>query len=791
MSTASHPDMLTAALDAYDNGLCVVRASVNGTKKPLGQWKQYQSARPDRATVETWFAGGHAGMGVICGSVSGDLEMFELEGRFMKDHAQEFADRMKTAGLELLLRRLSTGFSVVSPSDGRHFIYHNDGPVEGNLKLARNAASETLIETRGEGGFVVLPPSHGTVHPTGKAWANKGGTYATIPTISATEREALFDVARSFDQAPAPQPVTPISAAHRAQYSRYAGNVGDSWFEAVTAHLEATWTTQALLEHYGWTYCYTDRHGRALMCRPGKDEGTSGSINENGRLHPFSTSVPFPVGGKPAPTYDRLDIIATYEHGGDRQTAARRIAETTGILTNWQTNQNAVYILDTINGVDTATGEIIGPPPPGLTEAFWDERPILTHIRQAARSRLVAPAAVLGAILARVAAFTPPSTCLPPTIGGNAPLSIYIALRGNSGDGKSSPVATATDLIPHHPPTCIGPLALGSGEGLVEAFMDLVEETVDDGGKTVKRKVKKQVKHGALFSLDEGQLLSEIGNRKGATILPVLRTAWSGGDPGQANASVETRRSLKPGTYAIGVISLWQDKAAIALLDDADGGTPQRFVWLDVADPGASINRPAWPGPLHWNAPDLIAFQGVISANPLKLSPAIELEVAQARVNQLTRDAVAAPLDAHRRLNKLKVAGVLAVLDERSEITDDDWRLAEHIMATSDATRDWVLAEARRHTAAEAAGRVNQAVMRDAVVETSALERALKRAAKAVYRAAVRGGGTPIGRREIHSAIASRDRLHVTIDEAITECERLRWVVTKGDGWVPGEAKPA
>lgn len=772
-----------AALAAHDAGLCVIRARVDGTKAPLGNWAEYQQQRPSRAEVEGWFANGHAGLGVVCGSVSGDLEMFELEGRFIvRFGSQAFVDRMRDAGHELLMKRLLAGLVVISPSDGRHVYYRVDGPADGNTKLARDAENLTLIETRGEGGFVVLPPSHGTVHPSGRAWRpRRGSSFASIPLITIEERDALFAVARSFDESPAPTPATPVATAQRVAVSRYGGQIGESWMDAVEDHLRSSWSMVALLEHYGWTYCYTDRHGRDLMRRPGKDEGVSASINSSGRMHPFSTSIPFRVGGKPAPTYDHLDIVAAYEHSGDRTRAGREIADHAGIFDRSKAQQPPA-------GIDPETGEVVASSG-GLDEAFWTSRPALEHIRTAARARLVAPAAVLGAVLARVAAFTPPSTCLPPIIGSTSPLSLFVAFRGRSGAGKSTPAAAATDLLPDVPPGCVGPLALGSGEGLVEAFMELVEET-DGAGK--KRKVKRQVHHGALFSLDEGQLLSEISSRRGSTVLPVLRTAWSGGDPGQANASIETRRSLAPGSYAVGLISLWQDKAAALLLADADGGTPQRFVWLPTDDPHASADRPSWPGKLDWAPPAKIAMNGKISASPLGIATEIEDEIVAARVADLRGENEGDPLDAHRRLNKLKVAGVLAVLDERRAIEVDDWVLAETIMKVSDDVRGWVVAEARRREADKSSAEIDRAVARDAIVERSAMQRSLQSASKAAHRAAVRVAPARATKRQIRSAIASRDRERISVEDAIANAMRLQWIDGDEDrGWVVGTGRPA
>ena len=798
-------DMLAAALAAYDAGLCVVRAATDGTKKPVGTWQKWQTQRPSRQQVVEWFSSSHAGMGAICGGVSGGLEMFELEGRLVAAGGRdEFGRRMKDAGHEFLWRKLLEGLVVVSPSDGRHLLYRVDGPVDGNTKLARNANSETLIETRGEGGFVVLPPSHGTVHPSGKPWRTSRGAFDSIVTLTVDERAALFAVARSFDEAPAPKPVQPVTSSQRARLKQWRPDcvIGDSWFDAVVAHLESTWTMQALLEHYGWTHVYDDRHGRQLLRRPGKDEGVSGSVNGNGRFHPFSSSTPFPSAraDKGAPTYDLLDVIAVYEHQGDRQAAARRIAEQTGILSAWGTERDAALMRSlgvqpadsgdvkvvAPRNVDPTTGEITRPD--HLDDAFFDRSPTLRHIHQAARSRLVAPAAVLGCVLARVAAWTPPSTCLPPIIGSYAPLSIYVGLHGRSGAGKSAPSVVADELLPEPPPGCVGPVSLGSGEGLVEAFHEMVDE-VDGGGH--KRKVKRQTRRGVLFSLDEGQALAEMANRRGSTILPVLRTAWSGGDPGQANASIETRRHLKPGSYHVGLVSLWQAKAAALLLDDADGGTPQRFVWLPTTDPWVDVrNRPEWPGPIDWQPPALIEVGGRTGRSALSVAPEIADEVIEFRGIDLRGESTESALDAHRRLNKLKLAACFVVLEGRRTITVDDWDIAEAVLSVSDVVRDGVLAQARKFAAEAVAADAAKAVVKEAIVEQSATDRALLRAARQVWRTVDKAGGTPVSKRDIHHNISSRDRQLVSVDDAIAEAERLRWVAQHGEGWVVGAARP-
>lgn len=434
--------------------------------------------------------------------------------------------------------------------------------------------------------------------------------------------------------------------------------------------------------------------------------------------------------------------------------------------------------------VDPDTGEIIE----GFPETFWDLRPALDHIRIAARARLVAPAAVLGCVLARIAAFTPPSSCLPPIIGGWQPLSLYIGLRGSSGAGKTSPMATAAQLIPDVPPGCIGPLALGSGEGLIETYFEMIDN--DDREKGDPKRVKRKTRHGALFTLDEGQALAELATRRGSTILPILRSAWSGSDTGQANASIETRRTLVAGSYAVGLISLWQDRPAMMLLDDAEGGTPQRFVWLPTDDPHASAQRPQWPGPLDWQPPAVIGHNGQLGRHELDVDPDIEAEIVDAHVNRMRQADGGADLGAHRNLSKLKVAGCLAVLDGRHNINLDDWTIAETIMAVSDRTRAAVLAAAGIAAHVAEQNTIERSIRRETALEQSAEQRALQSAARSVARRVHRGEGI-VGRRDLNHAIAGKHRQLVTIEEALAVAEQHGWIVSADDGWLPGESRPA
>ncbi|MFB9640639.1 hypothetical protein ACFFR9_45195, partial [Streptomyces spiralis] len=146
------------------------------------------------------------------------------EGRAVADGiGVEMTQLAEASGLGDLWRRVMTGYLETTPSGGVHLLYKVDGPVAKNTKLARRPGPvdeatgrptiEVLAETRGEGGWVVLAPSSGPTHPSGKPWVLAAGGPATIPTISAEERDSLHHLATVFDRVPHPSEQTAAAAA--------------------------------------------------------------------------------------------------------------------------------------------------------------------------------------------------------------------------------------------------------------------------------------------------------------------------------------------------------------------------------------------------------------------------------------------------------------------------------------------------------------------------------------------------------------------------------------------------
>lgn len=420
------------------------------------------------------------------------------------------------------------------------------------------------------------------------------------------------------------------------------------------------------------------------------------------------------------------------------------------------------------------------PAPPNLPADFWGERPELARIRRAAHCRARSADAVLGVVLARIATLTPPSITLPAVVASEATFDLAVALIGHSGTGKSSGAKVGGELVPIDD-DAVAVLPLGSGEGIIEAYFTLEDEIGDDG-KT--RRKKRQTRRAVLAMLDEGQALAEMGGRRGSTLLPTIRSAWTGDRLGQANASEETKRHIAPGSYRFALIAGFQTELAATLMDDAAGGTPQRFAFFAAEDPTIPDDAPDWPGPIRWSPP-------VHQAGPLDLDPTVAAEIRGRALARSRGEVIVDPLDAHRDLGRLKVSGLLALLAGRTNIDADDWRLAGDIYDASDRVRTGIVNAARWRAQQAEQGSIRTHVRRAAAIDDDVATRSLDAMARAIGRHVHRGRcAEGCGRRCVSRSTSGKHREHASIDDAIEEARRRGWVITDGDEIKVGEERP-
>lgn len=764
-----------AALAAHDAGLCVVRVRSDGTKRPVDGWKQYQAQRPERAIVERWFSGTRQGVGVVCGAVSGGLEMFEFEGRAVRENVlHDFLAAGDAAGLTPLVERITSGYAERTPSGGLHWLYWCD-EVDRNTKLARREANDdelaenpddkvkVLIETRGEGGFTVIAPSNGTTHPNGGKWELISGGPATIATIAPEERAALFELARRFDQlheedAPA------SSGVHRGErWTELPGEdrPGDIFNERHTC--------AEVLLRAGFTEHSTDPKG-VHFTRPGKNtrKGSSATVwADNGTTSLWSTSIDAKAEAIGERNLSAWQLHVHLNHRGDFTRAAREYGAE---LDRTGTRPTAGTDDDPDPSLDQSAG------PPVLPEEFWQSRKRLSDIRQAARARRSPPDAVLGAVLARIGASMPHTLKLAPMIGGAVGLSYFVSLIARPGGGKTTGASVAGELVPSS--AAVSEVPAGTGEGLVETLFDK-----DDDGRKV------QTRYSLLVTVDEGAALMEVASRQGSTTMSMLRQGYTDGPIGNTNASPERRRIVPAGQYVIGLIVGFQPEKAAPLLGDADAGTPQRFLWVAAHDPGVPDRRPPWPDWEPWRPPEVAHRDPVHLGNYRRHLVGVPDEVAdeldERRVRQLRgENHDADPLDGHAGLVRLKTAALLALLDGRLDINLEDWHLARVMYDTSAGVRSHVVAVLAAERRALERSEHRRAAARDAHLEDAAATRALASGVRSIGRRVHKLGRAT--RRQLHAAVKSTHRNLVPLDDMIDRAEAEGVIARDGDEWVPG-----
>jgi hypothetical protein len=302
----------------------------------LSGWKQYQQERPSVEEIEEWFAHLHRGLALVTGSISGGLIALDFD-----DHNtfNAWRERVRaTRALSDLYRSIAEGYEEKTPKGGRHLLFRCPEVFEqerkpGNQKLALRHMPppqrfETLAETREEGGIIIVYPSHGNVHPSGKPYYLLRGSVTGIRTITAAQREHLYDSVRAFDEVP-PTPLTEPVRVFRSPPGTFrprSGTEGERPGDLFMADPTNTW--ERLLE--GWDISLptpnSEGHFERYLRHPGKvGTGPNATLNADGtdRLFVFSPSVGLPMNRY----FTRFEFYTYWHWGGDFSQAARALAE--------------------------------------------------------------------------------------------------------------------------------------------------------------------------------------------------------------------------------------------------------------------------------------------------------------------------------------------------------------------------------------------------------------------------------------------------------------------------------
>lgn len=636
---------LRAALDAYRHGFVPIPLRSQEKAPNIAGWQNMTYA--DEGAVEAGFAGRDCNIGVLLGEPSSRLVNIDPDSPVARRVAR---DLLPTT-------------PAWSGKDGTHAWYlideRDDLP---STKKLTDADRRSVIEVRSTGAQTVIPPS--VDGETGEVYSWDGGQPWGGDDGPATVR--VSDLQASVHAV--------ALVEHLAEVWPQPGSRHDAFLALAGALLRGGHDDERLVH-------LTRRTIKALARATGDDEaGVRAGESVDSTIRKLAAE-------------ENARGWTTLAVGSDGNLPL--------LVQDAATVGNARAALDGLRsalGVGAVDVEIVSK---AEESEFWDSRPLLVAVRDFARARRVGPWAMLGAVLARAVASVPPSVVLPPTKGSVASLNSFVAVCGESGSGKSAAADAAREFLIVRRGSDFLEASPGSGEGLIAAYTYTRKE---------KGKAPEVIQHrtSVLLTVDEIAGLGALANRTASTLISNLKSGWVGKELSNLNAEVERRRQVEAHAYRLAVVAGVQPAHAGVILDDADGGFPQRWLWMPTFDPGMlGHGAPTDANTWKWTVPvppvqEEVEEDGSVT---LHIPPRVVLSLPDVATDAVHEFGVRAnrpigsrlpageELDGHALLTRCKVAAILALLDGRADdVTEEDWGLAGVVMRVSDRTRAEVIA---------------------------------------------------------------------------------------------------
>lgn len=693
-----------AALAYAESGWFVLPTAPDDIKNPgsVVKGKWHEKSSRDPDQIRKWWeANPNYGIALHCGRSGAGV--FDLD--------QDSLDALRSMGRGDLADALAMGTAVQGTrrdGDRGHYIFllPGDGREYGN-----SAGAFTVVgEFRGKNGVIIAAP---TPHPDADT---KGGQYRQVKTGA----------------------VGPMPVALRDCLTE-AGVSADPLTDA---------EMETFLDTYTGDGCgrETCRHNAA---GPAKQLGER-IANGESRHESLVRVAPWAFAEAMAGCYSARELFGTLYSA-----YADAFGADDGRARVGQLGDEYLRIARWAMAVAQAEPERAHRNDVGPTEdelaAFWSARPELTRLQQFARARLTGPWSTLGAVLARAIATIPPYVVLPPTVGSVASVNLFVALVAPSGFGKGASEAVAEDFLATETTPFVAPV--GSGEGLLKQY-------------AYKKKTEQiNLRNAAIFTVPEVDTFAALSGRGGSTLIPELRKAWMGERLGFGWADVEKAVAIMAHRYRMTMIVGVQPGRGGVLLDDADGGTPQRFLWLPTTDPDAPdeppeepdrLRLPAWPT-LAEPADPVLRDDGdergtrldvALVEDSYRLDEPAEraafhvLELPPSVVDTIRAEhlakrrgevAEAGALDSHAMLARLKISVGLMWMNGRTDkVSEEDWTLAATVLAVSNVTRASVQAALRSNKTKAAEARGRHDAEREVVKEDVLRDRKIARIAEGI-----------------------------------------------------------
>ena len=287
---------------------------VNSDKKPLVAWKEFQNRLPTQKDCKKWGAMKKDGVAVICGAISGGLEVIDIDNKF--DVASSIYLNLISS---LTNERPELYDKLVieqSKNKGYHIIYRCN-KIEGNQKLAiyedlNSGEKATVIETRGEGGYCIIYPSPG--------YQQLQKNILKVEEITEEERDYLFELCGLWDNGRESSEKIVVNDKKTDTNT----NKNTDEIDIFKWYNERNDFIQVLTAH-GWKILSWNSK-KITFKRPGKeDRGSSADFLFDKRLFHVFTSNGYPFENDE--NYSPFDVFMMLEANGDLKEAVKKLLE--------------------------------------------------------------------------------------------------------------------------------------------------------------------------------------------------------------------------------------------------------------------------------------------------------------------------------------------------------------------------------------------------------------------------------------------------------------------------------
>jgi len=278
--------MIKAIQKYYEMGLNVIPCRGKASIIP---WSDYQSNQISADTISSYTNKKFDSCAITCGKGSGNVEVIDVDDPSVIDTL--------LANISDILENLYEDLWIAQTKSGGYHIYYRCNTIEGNQKLANDADGRVRIETRGQGGYVIAPPS------PGYKWVQKNDD---ILQITEQHRTEILDVCRSYNNYE--QYISESVKPKKSRSDVYKLTPWDAY--------DRTYDFEEILNDAGWTKVkQTDIED--FWLRPGQSSASHSAKfhHEKRTFFIHSTSVQKPL--EHGRAYRPSLLRAYLKHGGD------------------------------------------------------------------------------------------------------------------------------------------------------------------------------------------------------------------------------------------------------------------------------------------------------------------------------------------------------------------------------------------------------------------------------------------------------------------------------------------